>query len=114
MGEVEKRLKKIEYHQQLLLEMIQTQNFPAYRLIVKSDLSEEEVEEVFRLCEELSLQYEQQKEEGFVYFIPLLTQFIDLLNQKLDPEETIHAFLGQNIYVPLMEILKKSLIIVKK
>ncbi len=114
MGEIEKRLKKIEYHQQLLLEMIQTQSFPAYRLIVKNDLSEEEVEEVFRLCKELSLQFEQQKEEGFVYFIPLLTQFINSLNHKLDPEETIHAFLGQEMYVPLMEILKKSLAIVRK
>jgi hypothetical protein len=114
MGEIEKRLKKIEYHQQLLFDMIQTQSFPAYRLIVKNDLSEEEVEEIFQLCEKLSTQYEQQKEEGFVYFIPLLTQFIDLLNNKLDPVETINAFLGQEIYVPLMEILKKSLAIVKK
>lgn len=114
MGEVEKRLKKIEYHQQLLLEMIQTQSFPAYRLIVKSDLSEEEVEEIFQLCEELSDKFKQQKEEGFVYFIPLLTQFIDSLNNKLDPEETINAFLGQEIFVPLMEILKKSLAMVKK
>lgn len=114
MGDIEKRLKKIEYHQQLLLEMMQTHSFPAYRIIVKNDLSEEEVAEIFRLCEKLSAQFEQQKEEGFVYFIPLLTQFTDLLNNKLDPEETINAFLRQEIYVPLMEILKKSLTIVKK
>lgn len=114
MGEIEKRLKKIEYHQQLLLQMMQTQTFPAYRLIVKNDLSEEEVSEIFRLCEELTAQYQQQKEEGFVYFNPLLTQFINLLNKKLNPEETIHAFLAQEIYVPLMEVLKKTLTIVKK
>ncbi|HHY74451.1 MAG TPA: DUF1878 family protein [Bacillus bacterium] len=114
MGEIKKRLKKIEYHQRLLLEMIQTQNFPVYRLIVKNDLSEEEVEELFKLCDDLTIQYEQQKEEGFVYFMPLLTQFINLVNKKLDPEETIHAFLEQKMYVTLMEVLKKTLTIAQK
>lgn len=109
MGEIERRLEKIEYHQKLLLAMIQTQNFPVYELIVKKDLAEDEVEKLFNLCDELTIQYEQQKEEGFVYFTPLLAQFVRLINKKLDPEETINAFLGQKIYVSLMEVLKKTL-----
>lgn len=113
MEDIEKRLKKVEYHQRLLLEMMQTKKFPVYELIIKKGLTEEEVKELFNLCEELTLQYEQQKEEGFVYFIPLLTQFVRSINEKLDPEETIHALLGQGMYLPLMEVLNKALTIVQ-
>lgn len=113
MGELEKRLKKIEYHQRLILEMMQTHSFPAYKVIIKNDLSEDEVEELFSLCNELTIQYEQQKEEGFVYFTPLLMKFVGLLNKKLDPYETMNAFLNQKMYVPLMEALKKASTIVQ-
>ena len=114
MEDMEKRLKKVEYHQRLLLEMMQTQKFPAYELIIKKDLTEDEVRELVDLCEELTLQYEQQKEEGFVYFLPLLTQFVSSINKKLDPEETIHAFLRQGMFLPLMEVLNKASIIVQE
>lgn len=109
MKAFEDRLKKIEYHQRLLLGMIQNQKYPAYELIVQNDLSEEEVNVLFLLCEELTEKYEQQKEEGFVHFTPLLTQFVGFLNHKLRPKETINAFLKQDLYRPLMVELKKSL-----
>lgn len=114
MGELEERIKKLEYHQKLILEMIHSSEFPAYEMIIKKDLSEEEVQQVFGLCEDLIVQYEQEKEEGFVYFTPLLTQFVNLLNDKLDPEETIDAFLCQGMYRPLMDVLKKTLTIIQK
>lgn len=109
MNSFEDRLKKIEYHQKLLLRMIKNQKYPAYELIVQNDLSEEEVNALFKLCEELTDMYEQQKEEGFVYFTPLLTHFVGLLDHKLRPEETVNAFLKQDLYRPLMEELKRSL-----
>ncbi|WP_017754272.1 DUF1878 family protein [Calidifontibacillus oryziterrae] len=102
------RIKKIEYHQRLLLKMIENQNYPVYELFVKKDLSEVDAAELFSLCDELTLKLETQKEEGFVYFTPLLTEFIRLLNPKLEPKETINAFLKQNLYRSLMEELEKS------
>lgn len=109
MREFEERLKKIEYHQKLLLEMIKNQTFPLYELLIRKDLSEEEVDELFTLCDMLNEKLAQQKEEGFVYFTPLLTEFVGMLNRKLHPEETINAFLMQDMYPTLMGILKKTL-----
>ncbi|NSL51999.1 DUF1878 family protein [Calidifontibacillus erzurumensis] len=109
MEEIEKRLKKIEYYQRLLLEMMRGHRFPLHELIMRKDLTEEDVEEFFSLCEELNHKWKQQKEEGFVYFSPLLNEFMEKLNPKLEPIETIDACLGQNVFRPLMEVLKNTL-----
>ncbi|WP_102347456.1 DUF1878 family protein [Bacillus sp. Marseille-P3661] len=107
--ELEERLKKVEYHQKLLLKMLRGSQFPVYEIVINKDLTEDEVDDIFKLCEELNCLYEQQKEEGFVHFIPLLTKFVGLLNHKISAEEMIDALIGQKLYLPLMMELRKSL-----
>ena len=103
MESLDQKVKRIEYYQELLLEMMDNHHFPVYELIIKNKLTKKETEELFQLCEELSQEYEEQKEEGLLHFDSLLTHFVGMLNYKLDPKKTIEAFYQQNLYKSLME-----------
>jgi hypothetical protein len=103
MDTMEERLRRLEFYQSLLIEMIDGDKYPFYKLVMQLNLSEEEVHQLFLLCEELSIEYEKQKAEGFVIFNPLLTQFAGMLPPKLDVEETIYALYKQGLFTPLME-----------
>lgn len=105
MDELKERIERLEYHQKLLLDMIQPINKDFDLLIIKRRLAEREVKEFYQLCEELSAEMEKQKAEKFVFHFPLFKQFTFRLNGKLQPEETIRACLKQNIYPELMKIL---------
>jgi hypothetical protein len=103
MDPMEERLRRLEFYQSLLIEMVDVDKYPFYKLVMQLNLTEEEVHQVFSLCEELSIKYQEQKAEGFIIFNPLLTQFAGMLPPKLDVEETIHALYKQGLYMPLME-----------
>jgi len=103
------KLKMLEYHQSLLLKMNISTSEAFYKLIIEKSLSEEEVNQLYRKCEQLSIDYEEQKAEGFVYFHPLFQKFIQVLPPKLTVEEVIFACLKQGLYVPLMTEFKKYL-----
>ncbi|RST75166.1 DUF1878 family protein [Siminovitchia acidinfaciens] len=105
MDELMERIKKLEYHQKLLLEMIQPVNKDFDLLIIKNGLAEKEVKEFHLLCEELLDEMERQKAENFVFHSPLFKQFTAMLNRKLEPRETIQACLKQNIHPKLMKVL---------
>jgi regulator of sigma D len=107
MESMEEKMKRIEYYQQLFLKMVKSGEFPFYELIIEKGISKGEVEEIFSLCDKLTKQYEEQKEEGFVHFDSLLTQFAGMLTAKLNPTETIEALLSQSMYQPLMKKLKE-------
>ncbi|RWR14592.1 DUF1878 family protein [Siminovitchia fortis] len=109
MDELYERILLLEYHQKLLLDMIQPVNKDFDLLIIKKRLAEKEVEEFFQLCEELSAEMEKQKAEKFVFHFPLFKQFTSKLNGKLQPEETIQACLKQNIYPELMKVLRLNI-----
>ncbi|WP_246938841.1 DUF1878 family protein [Bacillus pinisoli] len=110
MDTLEKRLERLEYYQRLMLELVNLEKWPLHQLIIKRQLTEEEVDELFCLCEELTEEYKRQKAEGFVGFSPLLHMFIDRLNRKITAIETIEALYKEQMYVPLMTIFKNIII----
>ncbi len=109
MDELLARLEKLEYHQKLLLEMIDPNDFKFNWMIINKNLCEDEVKELHQLCEQLSKDMEKQRAEGFVFCAPLFQQFVNELNNKLKPHEVIQACLQQKLYPDLMSMLKQNL-----
>lgn len=109
MDSLKIRLKRLEYHQSLMLEMINPNEKPFNYLIIKAGLHEEDTNKIVEHCEELSKKYEKQKAEGFVVFTQLLTEFANMLSPNLELEGTIEALLKQNMFIPLMNEFKKLL-----
>lgn len=101
------RIQLLEYHQKLLLKLLSNQELRFYRLIIERGISEHEVNRLFKLCEDMCQQIEEQKEEGFVYFYPLFQKFSKCLPDRLKTEEVIQAFLSQNLFEPLMKEFRK-------
>lgn len=106
MKHLHRRLERIAYHQRLLAEFID-EKYAFTKLIIKQDLAPEEVAEFLRLCDDLNKKMEEQRAEGFVYFHPLLEEWLEKLNRKLDPKITIRACLKQGIYPELMTELHR-------
>ncbi|OIJ11877.1 hypothetical protein BKP35_11300 [Anaerobacillus arseniciselenatis] len=104
----EEKLLRLEFYQELLLSLTNGA-FPFYTMVVNEKLSRNEVQEVLELCEKLNDEYEKQKEEGFITFLPLLTHFVGMLNYKLDPHKTIDALHKQGIYRNLMSEFLKTI-----
>jgi hypothetical protein len=106
-SEILKELSLIKYQQRLIVEMLKKSDEEFYKLIIKYELEEREVQEIYHLFDQLNLELEEQKAEGFVYFHPLYKQFSQHLNKKIAPVEVIHACLKQDIHVTLMKELEK-------
>lgn len=102
-----KKIAKLEYHQSLLLQMLDESEKDFYKLVIKHSLSEKDVNEFFKLCDRLTLELEKQREEGFVNFHPLYDEFIKSIDLRLNGNEVIRACLRQKLYISLMEELKK-------
>ena len=105
--ELYEKVSRLEYHQRLLLEMLTGSTYQFNKLIIEKSLTEKEVDEFFKICDDLSNQLKEQKEEGFVYFHPLFEKLKTSLHPNLDMQEVIYACLGQQLYVPLMTELRK-------
>lgn len=101
------KMKQLEYHQSLLLKMVQNSYEDFYKLVIEKSLNKNDVEEFMMKCEVMSNQLEEQKAEGFVYFHPLFKEFKSTLHPSLQAEEVILACIRQNLFVPLMSELKK-------
>lgn len=101
------KIQLLEFHQGLLLKLIQNPNLKFYRIIVENGISKQEMEMFFKLCEKLSQKLEEQKAEGFVYFYPLLVEFRASLPAGMDMTEVIQACLIQKLYEPLFQELTK-------
>lgn len=109
MSSIEERLAKMEYHMELLLKQIRVNQYPFDVLVIECKLSREEVQELMRLCENLSIEMEKQKAEGFVTFAPLLTEFQMKLHPELPLKKTIYAMQAQRIFQSLMDAFLKLL-----
>lgn len=107
--ELLKRIERLEYHQQLLLDLINTEHYPFTKLIIQKEMDKEEVFEFYQLCEYMSNNLQEQKAEGFLNFYPLLKEFSEKLNRKLEVKETVESCLQQNMYVELMTEFQKYL-----
>ncbi|WP_246197160.1 DUF1878 family protein [Cytobacillus depressus] len=107
MNKVLEKISKLEYHQKLLLKIIDNKNFEFYKLIVDHSLGEKDVTKFYRMCETLSKELEEQKAEGFVYFHPLYNKFISGLHDGLRPEDVVQACKRQGLFLTLMEEFSK-------
>ncbi|SEN11953.1 Protein of unknown function [Mesobacillus persicus] len=105
--EIAEKIKMLEFHQKLLLKMVEGSSLKFYYLIIDRSLTEVEVTEFLQYCENLTVEFKKQKAEGFVYFHPLFDEFQLFLQPKMDAEEVIFACLEQGLFVPLMQELKK-------
>ena len=102
------QINRLRYHQSLLLEMINTKmDMPFYQLVIEKFLSKQEVEQFYKLCDNLSMQLEEQKAEGFLNYQPLFDKFKLSLHPALTAKEVVHACLEQQMYLPLMNEFKK-------
>ncbi|WP_077617139.1 DUF1878 family protein [Litchfieldia sinesaloumensis] len=106
MESIEDRLERLEYYQSIILPLLGDKLSPFYQLIMDAQLTKKEVDDLLRICEELSIEYKKQKAEGFVGFAPLLTQFVGMLHPRLHPETTIDVLAKERKYTPLMNEFK--------
>lgn len=112
MMEYEKLLEKIqllEYHQQLLLKLLDNPNLHFYKLIIEKGLTQGFVERFLHLCDKLNMELEKQKAEGFVYFHPLFNELSENLPANVNMKEVVKACLAQKLYEPLFLEFKKYL-----
>ena len=106
-NEILERIKRLEYHQSLLLKMSRSSTDAFYKLIIEKSLDEKEVKGIYKVCAQLSKELQEQKAEGFVYFHPLFQKFDQQLHHRLQAEEVINACLMNGLYTPLLKELKK-------
>lgn len=103
---------KTNFHVQLLSKIIDMDRYPFTKLLISHQFTKEEYDELLLLLERLQSEYEEQKEEGLLDFTSLLVEFAGLLNEKLDPTETIKALRNEQYFPELMDefikILEKS------
>jgi hypothetical protein len=95
------RINLLEFHQRLLIKLISNPHYDFFRLIIENGLSEREVNNFYRLCDELSVKLAEQKAEGYVHFHPLLNQLSASLPAPLKIEEVVKACLQQKLFEPL-------------
>lgn len=100
-----KKVNTLEFHNELLLKMIDSEKHPFFTLVILNGLSKQEMKETFALCEEVNERLNKQDEAGFLDYTPLLTHFVGMLNPKLPVKETMNALLAQGFYRELMEKL---------
>ena len=90
------------FHIQLLLKIIDIEQFPFIQMVIEKELTHEEYEELFHLLHDIERKYEQQKEEGLLNFSSLLVHFAGMLHEKLEPTETIQALKREGYFPELM------------
>lgn len=105
--ELLKRIQLLEYHQKLLLALVNNPKLEFNKLIIEKGISEQEVQNFFKLCEKMCKKMVEQKAEGFVYFSPLFEEFSTSLPLTLRTEEVVQACLRQNLFESLMIEFKK-------
>ncbi|GGJ92286.1 hypothetical protein GCM10007063_13610 [Lentibacillus kapialis] len=93
----------INFYLQLLSRTIDTNRYPFTRMIIINNVTKSEFKTLLKLLEGLHYQYITQKEEGFLDFSSLLVQFAGMLNEKLNPDETVYALKKEGYYPSLME-----------
>ncbi|WP_246187688.1 DUF1878 family protein [Ornithinibacillus caprae] len=95
------------FHLQLLTKTLDMQKYPFIKLIIERTITNEEYDELFHLLHTLNSKYEVQKEDGLLDFSSLLIHFAGMLNEKLDPNETIFALKAEGYFVELMNTFIK-------
>lgn len=107
--ELLERISNLEYHQKLLLKLLNDPKLDLYKLIIENGITEQEIKQFYTLCDKMSKKLEEQKAEGYVYFHPLFHELSVSLPYKLNIREVINACLTQKLYLPLFQELVKYL-----
>ncbi|PFD95998.1 DUF1878 family protein [Priestia megaterium] len=102
METLESRVSRLEYYIKLLSGTSEQEAKPFIDLVVRNQLTKKEVEEILILCEDTKNEYIEQKAEGLTDFVPLLTQFVGMLNYKLTPRKTVESLRYQPSYQDVM------------
>ncbi|MDN3015159.1 DUF1878 family protein [Paenibacillus sp. BSR1-1] len=101
------KINLLEYHQKLLLELLNNPKLEFYKLIIERGISKQEVINFFQLCDEMSIKLEEQKAEGYVYFHPLFDELTASLPGGLDIKEVLNACIKQDLFKTLfLEFIK--------
>jgi Protein of unknown function (DUF1878) len=87
---------------QLLSKIIDIKKYPFTKLVMVHKLTEDEYNELFTLLEGMDREYRQQKEEGLLDYSSHLVKFAGMLNEKLNPTETIFALHKEGYYPDLL------------
>ncbi|MEH7549269.1 DUF1878 family protein [Neobacillus vireti] len=103
------RINLLEFHQRLLIKLLDNPNYDFYRLIIENGISEQEANKFYYLCDKLNMKLAEQKAEGFVHFHPLFKQLSAMLPANLKIEEVVRACLKQKLFEPLFEEIQKYL-----
>lgn len=109
IDELLKRIERLEYHQKLLIQLVDHAEITFTKLIIQKNLGPLEVEEFHRLCEYLNNKMQEQKAEGFLYFLPLFEEFSKRLDSRLEAKEIVQACLEEKMHVELMSEFNKYL-----
>jgi myo-inositol catabolism protein IolC len=111
MNELEllERITLLEYHQKLLVKLLNDSRLDLYKLIIENGITEQEIKQFYSLCDKMSTKMEEQKAEGYVYFHPLFHELSVSLPSKLNMGEVINACLTQKLYLPLFQEMVKYL-----
>ncbi|MEN2767720.1 DUF1878 family protein [Ornithinibacillus xuwenensis] len=88
---------------QLLSRTIDETQYPFTKLVIERNITEEEYDELFQLLGRIEEQYLEQKEEGLLNFSSLLVCFAGMLNEKLEPTETVMALKDEGYFPLLLE-----------
>jgi hypothetical protein len=107
--ELRKRIGLLEYHQRLLIQMINNPRSEFYKLVIEKGISEREVQVFLQLCDDLHIKLEEQKAEGFLYFHPLFNEFLNGLPEAFEVKEVVQACLKQELYEPLFKEFSKCI-----
>lgn len=97
--------ENLSFKIKLLLNVIDMEVYPFTKKVLDLGLSEQEYQEVIDLVKQLNETFHNQLEEGLIEFESLLVQFVGMLNDKLEPEETLHALKKEGYYPSLMDTL---------
>lgn len=107
--ELLERINTLEYHQKLLLKLLNNPKLELYNLIIENGITVQEIEMFYSLCDKMSIKLEEQKAEGYVYFHPLFHELSKSLPSKLNMRKVTKACLTQGLYLPLFQELEKYL-----
>ncbi|MEH7072431.1 DUF1878 family protein [Neobacillus drentensis] len=106
-NELLKRINVLEYHQKLLIKLLNDPSLELYKLIIENGISEQEVGQFYSLCDKMNIKLEEQKAEGYVHFHPLFHELSSSLPPTLRIKEVINACLTQKVYLSLFQELLK-------
>ncbi|MBV7508188.1 YhaI family protein [Bacillus sp. sid0103] len=107
--ELLERINILEYHQKLLLKLLNDPKLELYKLIIENGITEQEAGQFYFLCDNMNKKFEEQKAEGYVYFHPLFHELSSSLPPKLNIKDVIKACITQRIYLALFQELNKYL-----